>query len=279
LFGSAYLLAILSAVALSVVGVLVVARQQVFIGAAVANASTLGVALAWYVTLKTGLASGGGEEVLQLIFALLMAVGTAIWTMHAAQNHGERLSGDERTAAVFVSAAVLTVLLVANLPQGRDQIQRVQASTIIGAGGLDVVLSGLSAVGVLAAAFFFRGPLVLLISDAVMAAAVGMKVSRWGLAIAVVTGLLIGLSIGSTGFVFTFGALVLPVLAAKHLVSRISPLFWLTPVIAAVTVGLGLFFAFVWDLPPGQVSVAVMAATVLAARVYRLAMDRFSASG
>ena len=122
LFWPAYAVAVFSAVALSVVGVLVVARRQVFIGAAVANASTLGVALAWYVTLKTGLGSGGGEGAVQVVFALMAAVATAVWTMRSVLSRGERLSGDERTAAVFVIAAVLTVLLVANLPQGRDQI-------------------------------------------------------------------------------------------------------------------------------------------------------------
>jgi ABC-type Mn2+/Zn2+ transport system permease subunit len=49
LFGDAYLVGLASALVLGLLGVWVVARDQIFLGAAVSQASTLGVAVALWL--------------------------------------------------------------------------------------------------------------------------------------------------------------------------------------------------------------------------------------
>ncbi len=277
LFGDAYLLALFAAAALSVVGVFVVARQEVFIGAAVAEASALGVAVGWYLTLKFGLGSGdgNGEEVVGAIGAIVFAVAAALWMMRGSDRHGDRLNGDERTAAVFIGCATLGVLLLNGLPQGRDQLERVQGGSMLGATPLDAVLAGGAAVLALALVVFKRRPLVLLLSDPVMASAVGMRVGRWQLLTALATGLVIGGSIRSTGFVFTFAALVLPALTAKQLVGQIGRVLWLAPTLGVTGVAVSLLLAHRLGLPNGYVAAATLIAGLVLARGYRAAAERF----
>ncbi len=280
MFGSSYLLALGTAVALSVIGVLVVARREVFIGAAAAEASTLGVALAWWLALKFGMdADSTGAGAFEWIGAMGFAVLAALWTMSDGQSGSggasRGLAGDERTAVVFVGAAVLSMLLLVNLPQGREQLQRVQASSLIGAATSDAIIALLAAIAAVAVTQVWRRSLVLLISDPVMASAVGLKARQWHLGIAIATGLVIGLSLRGTGTVFTFGCLILPTLVAKQLVGTIGRLFIVAPVVAVIGVLGGLFFAHMMDLPPGQVTIGTLLLGLLIARGYRFAAERF----
>ena len=237
-------------------GVLVVARGQVFIGAAMAQASTLGVATATWL----GAASVGGlltAGAMQTTLGVLTCIAAAMLLMR--QPRSSRPGrGEEVTAWLFVGAAAMTVLLLAHHPLGMKQIQRLLASSVIGASRMDVImfstLAPLTALLLLGAG----RRLVLLIADPVMAAAVGMRLWLWNTAIAVGVGLGVGLAIGSSGLLYSFGCLVLPALIARHLCTQIRPMFWVSPLIAAVTSATGLFVAHTWNYPPGQMVVVLL---------------------
>ena len=59
LFGTTYAVGLLAAIALAQVGLWVVARNQIFLGAAVAQASALGVAAALFAAPWAGAAAAG----------------------------------------------------------------------------------------------------------------------------------------------------------------------------------------------------------------------------
>src|SRR5215213_7047601 len=144
LFHNTYLAGWLIGLALSVVGVLVVAKDQIFIGAAVSQASALGVALAmWAGTAMGGSAAHWLDSDSALSFmAVLFSVVAALVTSFAGSRIRE--SHEAITGWIFLLAASVSVLILSHSPHGLEEVQRLISSSIIGATATDVtVLSAL----------------------------------------------------------------------------------------------------------------------------------------
>ncbi len=258
LFHNTYLAGWLIGLLLSLVGVLVVARDQIFIGAAVSQASTLGIALAMWIGAWAGAGprfwfhSDGFLSMMAVAFSVIAALITA------RGGEGTRESHEAITGWVFLASASLSILIVSSSPHGLEEIHRLLSSSIIGATRADVWIFGLLA-GV--AAFSVSAGLrriVLFAMDPVMAAAVGMKISRWGALTSAGLGLAVGLSIRSSGMLYTFGCLVLPALVAKNLCSEVRPMFLVSPLVALGTGAAGFVLANHYDYPPAQMTVALL---------------------
>ncbi|MGI8784127.1 MAG: metal ABC transporter permease [Acidobacteriota bacterium] len=259
LFHNTYLAGWLIGLALSLVGVLVVARDQIFIGAAVSQASALGVALAMFAASVIGGAWGARLDSDSALsgMAVLFSVTAALLTSFAGKSARE--SHEAITGWVFLVSASVSVLVVSHSPHGLEEIQHLISSSIIGATDADVWLfAALAAATILLLAKFNRR-ILLLATDPVMADAVGMRTLWWDAAIAAWLGLCIGLSIRVSGMLFTFGFLVLPALVAKNLCREIRPMFVVAPVVALTAAVAGFVLANEYDFPPGQMSVSLLA--------------------
>ena len=264
MFAPSYLAALFGGLLLSFLGVIVVARAQVFIAAAVAQASMLGIAL--------DLLLGTGQPA---AFAVAFSVMAALATGSRAQRGGT--SQEEITAWIFLVGASGSILLLAKHPNGLKSVQSTMASSLLGAAATDVITFGVLAVLGGGLALAQRRRLVLFMSDPVMAAAIGMRVGAWSLGLAVALGLGTGLVIRSSGLLFTFGCLVLPALVAKNLCREAGTMFLVAPGVCLASVLAGLMLANYHDYPPGQVIVTVLAALLVGAWGWREFRLRFSA--
>ena len=258
LFHNTYLAGWLIGLLLSLVGVLVVARDQIFIGAAVSQASTLGIALAMWIG---GLAATGPLSSLRSDgFLSIMAVGFSVIAALITGPGGEtaRESHEAITGWVFLASASLSILIVSRSPHGLEEIHRLLSSSIIGATRGDVWTFGTLAG--LAALFLFTAHrrVLLFAMDPVMAAAVGMRIARWGAFTHAWLGLAVGLSIRSSGMLYTFGCLVLPALVAKNLCREVRPMFLVAPLVALGMGAVGFVLANQYDYPPAQMTVALL---------------------
>ncbi|MDD5642842.1 MAG: iron chelate uptake ABC transporter family permease subunit [Syntrophales bacterium] len=258
LFQHSYLAGWLIAILLSLIGVLVVARNQIFLGAAVSQASTLGIALAIWLgesLLPSALSELTGAT-LAPAMAVVFSVAAAILTTGRGEEGQE--TPEAVTGWVFLLSASGAILIVSHSPIGLDEVQRLLSSSIIGATAPDVwVFGGLAA---LTALFFglFHQRLLLFSLDPAMAAAVGLNLAFWGLASSAWLGLAVGLSIRVSGMLYTFGCLVLPALIAKNLCREVRTMFLLSPVIALGTGIFGFILAHRFDFPPAQMTVALL---------------------
>lgn len=179
LFQQTYLVGWLIAMVLSLVGVLVVARDQIFIGAAVSQASTLGIALAMWVA-SWAIAEELvwlDSEVFLADMAVLCSVFAALLTARGGDSGKE--SHEAMTGWVYLAAASVSILVVSHSPHGLEEIHRLLSSSIIGATVGDVwtfgTLATLTAVGLAVT----HQRLLLLAIDPAMAAAVGLRVRWW----------------------------------------------------------------------------------------------------
>lgn len=269
LFYQSYLSGWLISLLLSIIWVLVVARDQIFIGAAISQASTLGAALAlWAVAFFH---EGDFTFLHSTAFPLAMAV---IFSVIAASLTGRggatgKESHEAITGWVFLISASLAILLVSRSPHGLEEVHRLLSSSLIGATATDVlVFSILTVITVVLIAVFYR-KIVLFALDSSMAMAIGMKMKFWNMITSAWLGLAIGLSIKASGMLYTFGCLVLPALIAKNLCREIRFMFWVAPVVAMGTGWMGFLLAHHFDYPPGQLIVALFCFLLLIAWIFR----------
>lgn len=260
LFHDAYLAGWSIAALLAAIGVVVLARDQIFLGAAVAQASTFGLAFGMWLAPRL-LPSGEGEQALLLAAASLSAIAAALFTSRAAGRSGP--TDEALTGWIFLASSSGAILLMAESPHGIEEVHRLLASSLIGATGADVALF----LALLAATAGFlavrRRHVLLYAMEPAMAEAVGIRVRLWSALLSVALGFVLAQSIRVSGTLYAFGCLVLPGLAAKALGGESLPLFWRAPMVALAASVVGFVVANHWDLPPAQVTVAILALAAL----------------
>jgi ABC-type Mn2+/Zn2+ transport system permease subunit len=246
----------LIALLLSLVGTLVVARDQIFLGAAVAQSSTFGVAVALWIG---GL---GAAEALtwthQEAFPAITAVGFSVAAaLLAGRNEHRRESAEAVTGWLFLLSASGSILVVARSPHALEEVHRLVSSSIIGATETDVIVFGVHTLATTVFAGFFRRPLLFSTLDPDTALAHGLRVGLWTRASSLWLGLAVGLAIRSSGMLFTLGSLVLPALVARNLCREMRAMFIVAPSVGLAGSLAGFVLAHDWDLPPAQVTVAL----------------------
>lgn len=268
LFQFMYLSGWLLAFLLSMLGVLVVARDQIFIGVAVSQASTFGIALGLRLMAATGLSQVAGFHpdaflsCMAVAFAILAALLTARRQTVGQGNSYTHESHEALTGWVFLCASSVAILLVAHSPHGLEEVQRLLSSSLIGATAFDVWLFGGLCVVTLLTVVGLRRKVMLFALDPSMMTAVGMRTVWWTLGAAAWLGLLVGVSMRVSGLLYTFGTLVLPALIAKNLCQEVKMLFCVAPVIAVGVSIIGFVLANYFDYPPAQMTVALLSLTL-----------------
>jgi ABC-type Mn2+/Zn2+ transport system permease subunit len=261
LFQHVYLSGVFIAVALSVLGVQVVARDQIFIGAALAEASTLGIALG--ILIETWLGEfGHGEGPYSLPAGLAVVFSVVAAVLTARPVFGSKSTQEAVTGWLFLAGASVSVLLVSHSPHGMEEVHQILFSSIIGATQADVVIFGSLALGCFLGGAFLRRRLLLLAADPDMAAASGVRTVAWELNLCAILGVAVGLSLHVAGLLYTFGCLILPTLATRNFCRSPTLLFFAAPAVAVICVGTAFVLAHEHDQPPAQVAVAVLCAVV-----------------
>jgi ABC-type Mn2+/Zn2+ transport system permease subunit len=272
LFHNTYLAGWAITVVLSLVGVLVVSRDQIFLGAAVSQASTFGIALALWLenAFQLGYYPWFREDVFHTAIGGGFSVLASLLTARASERHRE--THEATTGWIFLFAASGAVLMVAHSPHGLEEVQRLMASTIIGATITDVwtfTIAGALTVGAL---WLFGRKLILLMIDPEMAGSSGLRILWWETAIYIWLGMVVGLSIHVAGMIYAFGCLVLPALIAKNFCREIRSIFFAAPAIALASGVVAFALANEYDYPPGQVAIALLCSLLALARVARRAV-------
>lgn len=269
LFYQSYLAGWLISFLLSVVGVLVVARDQIFIGAAISQASTLGIALTMWAAGVPSLEPFSWLRSDAFLSTMAVAFSVLAASVTAQGGQTERESHEAITGWVFLISASLSILIVSHSPHGLEEIHRLLSSSIIGATTGDVWVFGSLAILTVSFLVLLYRKILLFALDPSMAVAVGFKTTIWNVVTSCWLGLIIGLSIRASGMLYTFGCLVLPALVAKNLCREVWSMFIVAPLFAVGTGVLGFMLANHYDYPPGQMTVALFCVELAVAWTYR----------
>ncbi|HLQ38788.1 MAG TPA: metal ABC transporter permease [Planctomycetota bacterium] len=268
LFHDSYLVALLLAAMLPLFGIVLVLRQQVFLSAALGQASTLGLAVGLWLGMGAEHAPGSShEETLALGLALVAGVATAVLSLRALSARGSHL--EARSSWVFLLGGSASVLLLANAPHGMHEVQRLLLSSILGASPADVWIAAVALVLLVVLVLCFKNRVLLWAMDPVTAQVHGSSPLRYDLEVGIALGLMTAFASHAAGSLFAFGVMVLPVLLARELCTSLRAVLWSAPLSSVLLVAVSLFVAYSADLPPGQVAVALMAILLPPARALR----------
>ncbi len=273
LFHDAYLSGWLIGVLLSLVGVLVVARDQIFIGAAVSQASLFGIAVGIWSGSMLGAASWLDSKFFHAVTGGLFAVLAACVTARAAHRNGSE-TPEAVTGWVFLISTSASILLMSHNRLGMEEVNRLLASTIIGAHRQDVwIFLGLTMLTGLVLSLNYRSVVVIALEPE-MARVAGLRVGLWNGLLSAWLGIVIGFAIHVSGVVYAFASLVLPALIAKNLGRTVRSLFFLAPCTSLGTGGLAFVLANHYDYPPGQTAAACLCALLAGAWLLRAVRPR-----
>jgi ABC-type Mn2+/Zn2+ transport system permease subunit len=239
------------------VGMFFVLRRAVFLGVALPQVSSAGIALAFWLH-ALGIHVLGHDEtergtalVGSTVFTALALIALAL-----SEQRGRGLV-EGRTGAVYALAAALAVLFTARNPSGESHVMSLLKGEIVAVADADLRLLTAVYVVVLLLVAGFRRQLVLVSFDRDMAATLMRRPWLWDLLLYGLFGLTISIGVMIVGPLTLFGFLVLPVLAVRPWARGLFSLAIASLLLGGATAMAGFAVAYRADLPVGPTDVTL----------------------
>jgi ABC-type Mn2+/Zn2+ transport system permease subunit len=239
---------IATGVSLGVMGVYLVIRRVVFLGLVVANAATLGAALAQAVGWTPELTS------------LAAAVGTAM--VLGGVETSSRVSAESLMGWAYAAASSATVLVLSWAAGGSTDTLHLLFGNVLAVQVTDVV--GLTIIaGVIGLVqLLFARRFLLVTFDPEAARVAGVNTRLWSLALNLAIGVAAAAAVHAIGALSTFALLTLPAMAALLATTSVRATFVTAAALSIVLPSLALALSFYLDLPAGPASVALLTVSV-----------------
>jgi ABC-type Mn2+/Zn2+ transport system permease subunit len=251
------------------VGVFLVMRRLVFLGVALPQISSTGVAIALSLPLWLGfrLTDHGSHSAHQLAFvgSIIFSL-TAILILAFLERRG-RGQPEGRLGTAYVVAAALGILLLAKNPYGEIGWLDMLKGEVIAVHNSDLALTAAALTIVVATLGLFHKELLLVSFDRETAITLRKNVVFWDVLLYILIGLTVSMAVLSVGPLITFGFLLIPALAAHLFARNMHQFTVLASLIGGVTAFLGFWIAYQCDLPVGPTDVVLLGVVYAAAWV------------
>ena len=252
------------------VGVFLVLRRLVFVGVALPQISSTGVALSLSLPLWLGFqVTAQSGHALAFAGSTLFSV-SAILILAFLERRGRGLPEGRLGTAYVVSAAVSILLLSKNRYAELGWLDLLKGE-VITISDFDLILTAATLVLVLTMLGLFRKELLVTSYDRVFAITLGKHVVLWDVLLYLLIGLTVSMAVLSVGPLIAFGFLLIPVLTAQTFARNMRQLTIFASLFGGVAAFVGFLLAYRWDLPIGPTDVALLgfiyAAAFLARKV------------
>ncbi|MFA6165324.1 MAG: metal ABC transporter permease [Gemmatimonadaceae bacterium] len=244
--------ALVIALACSVLGVWVVLRRIVFVGAALAQLSSAGIALA---LLLGGMGIGGELTHHPVAVSLILTLGGAAFF---AIGHKERagIPPDATIGVTYAVAAALGILLIAKAKGGEAHDIFLQGN-ILGITSADVLVLLAVTVPVLVLHAVFYKEFLFVSFDRETARTLGYRVALWDQLLYFTFGIVIAYAMQFAGVLLVFNFLVLPAVTGVLLARGMAGIFVVAALAGLVASVVGFALSVPLDLPSGPAIIAV----------------------
>jgi len=242
------------------VGVFLVMRRLVFMGVALPQISSTGVAVALSLPLWLGfnLTAHGSHSAHALAF-----VGSITFSLAAIlvlaflerRGHGQP---EGRLGTAYVVAAALAILLLAKNPYGEIGWLDMLKGEVITISNFDLALTAGTLALVLVSLGLFYKELLLVSFDREMAIILGKNVVFWDVLLYLMIGLTVSMAVLSVGPLIVFGFLLIPALTAHLFARNMRQFTTLASIIGGAAAFLGFWIAYQLDLPVGPTDVVLL---------------------
>jgi ABC-type Mn2+/Zn2+ transport system permease subunit len=242
------------------VGVFLVMRRLVFMGVALPQISSTGVAVALSLPLWLGfrLADHGSHSTHVLAFIGSMAFSLASILVLAFLERRGRGQPEGRLGTAYVVAAALSILLLSKNPYGEIGWLDLLKGEVIAISNFDLLLTAATLIVVLAALGLFHKELLLVSFDRTMAMTLRKNVVFWDVLLYLVIGLTVSTAVLSVGPLIAFGFLLIPALTAHLLARNMRQVTVLASLVGGTAAFFGFWIAYQFDLPVGPTDVVLL---------------------
>jgi ABC-type Mn2+/Zn2+ transport system permease subunit len=260
---------VLVGLACPLVGVFLVVRRLVFMGVALPQISSTGVAIALSLPLWLGfkLTEHGPHSAHVLAFVGSITLSLAAILILAFLERRGRGQPEGRLGTAYVVAASLSILLLSKNPYGEIGWLDMLKGEVITISNFDLGLTaGMLALVVAALGIFYK-ELLLVSFDRTMAVTLRKNVLFWDLLLYLLIGLTVSMAILSVGPLIAFGFLLIPALMAHLFARNMRQFTTMASLTGGVAAFLGFWIAYRWDLPIGPTDVVLLGVLYAAAWV------------
>lgn len=237
---------ILVGVICAFLGVYIVARRVVFLGAVLTQVSVLGLTL----TFLPGIFLPHTIGSVAVTFASVIIL-SRLFT-------GRTIPRDAVLGVVFVSSIAARILILQKTPhvESAEIENLLRGDILFVTPELFWMMAGAFVVAV-AVLTLFHKELQYTIFDPETAATQGYRTVIWDMVFFLTAGLVIAFATHMVGDIFVFGFLVIPPVTAMLLVHNVRAVYVVSILLGALVPVIGLFLAFRFDVPSSPAIVAV----------------------
>lgn len=241
------------------VGVYLVLRRVVFLGVALPQVSSCGIAFAFALQGWGWIPhahDSAQERAIALAGSILFTVGT-ILVLSILERRGRGLI-EGRTGVVYVTAGAWSILLLVKNPFGEHGMLELLRGEIIAVATIDVMLAAGTFVFVVGSLVLFQKEFLLVSYDREMAVTLRKNVLFWDACLFALIGLTISVSVMSVGPLVAFGFALVPPLIAYQFARNTGQFLWMASAIGGASALVGFAIAYAHDLPVGPTDLALL---------------------
>jgi zinc transport system permease protein len=264
LFREALYGALVIALACSVLGVYVVLRRIVFVGAALAQLSSAGIALALFLS---GMGVAAGITGHPIALALVVTLAGALFFGVEGGGRGP-VPPDATIGVTYAVAAAAGILLIAKAATGEAHDIFLQGNILSITRGDTLVLLAVSVPVLLIHVLFYK-EFLFVSFDRETARTLGYRVGAWNLLLYATLGLVISFAMQFAGVMLVFNFLVLPAVTGLLLARGMAGVFAWSVISAIVAAVVGFTLSVPYDLPTGPAIICVSGVLALVAWAIR----------
>ena len=232
-------------------GVYIVAKRVVFLGAVMTQVSVMGLALTFLPLFPVPHTLG----------SLIFTLGTVV--IVSRMLTGKKVPKDAVLGIVFVTSIAARILVMQKAAKVEvAEIENLLRGDILFVTPELFTLMAVAFVAAGAAHVLFYKEFTYISFDAETARTQGFNAAGWEIAFYLIAGVVISFATHMVGDIFVFGFLVIPPVAAMLLVRRVTAIFVVSVLIGLLAPPVGLYCAFLYDLPSSPAIVGVAAAVL-----------------
>jgi ABC-type Mn2+/Zn2+ transport system permease subunit len=239
------------------IGVYLMLRRLIFMGVALPQISSCGIAFAFSLQAWGVLPHLHEREHSVAFFGAILFTLPAILVLSLLSRRG-RGSVEGRLGTVYALAGAWSILLLSTNPLGEHGLLDMLKGEIIAISDDDLIRTVVTFGIVILGFILFRKEFLLVSFDPEMAITLKKRVLFWDALLFLLIGLTISIAVLSVGPLVSFGFVLVPPLIA-HLYARNMKAFTIGACAVGVVAALvGFWIAYRWDLPVGPTDVALL---------------------
>ncbi|NIV28753.1 MAG: iron chelate uptake ABC transporter family permease subunit [Anaerolineae bacterium] len=262
---------ILVALPCALLGVLVVLRREVFVGAALAQVASLGGVIGLCLAAGHEMCAHGHSvgEILPRATALGAAVIAAVGL--SSQRGERRLSREASIGILYAGTAALAILVVAT----RATLHREVLSLLFGnvltmtISRDELIILGVVALLVLLSVVLLGRRFLLVSLDPAMAAGAGISVRGWQSLLLGLVGGVVAFSILEAGALVVFALLVIPASGALLVARSMRMAYLLAAILGVGSALVGVTISYLADWPTGPAVIVTSLVPLLVLVIWR----------